>query len=45
MLQGTTWMGENLVEERDYCDLSLYFDNKELIKVLKALSHCHIQPV
>ena len=29
-------MGENLREERKYCDLSLYFNNKELIEVLRA---------
>ena len=34
-LKGTTWMGENLREERKYCDLSLYFNNKELIEVLR----------
>ena len=28
-------MGENLREERKYCDLSLYFNNKELMKVLR----------
>ena len=33
--KGTTWMGENLREERKYCDLSLYFSNKELMEVLR----------
>ena len=33
--KGTTWMGENLREERKYCDLSLYFNNKELMEVLR----------
>ena len=33
--KGTTWMGENLREERKYCDLSLYFNNKELVEVLR----------
>ena len=28
-------MGENLKEQRDFCDLSLYFDNKELIEAIK----------
>ena len=28
-------MGENLREERKYCDLSFYFNNKELIEVLR----------
>ena len=28
-------MGENLREERKYCDLSLYFNNKELLEELK----------
>ena len=28
-------MGENLREERKYCDLSLYFNNKELVEVLR----------
>ena len=36
LIQGTTWMGENLREERKYCDLSLYFNNKELVEVLRA---------
>ena len=29
-------MGENLREERKYCDLSLYFNNKQLVEVLRA---------
>ena len=28
-------MGENLSEKRDYCDLSLYFDNKQLVEAIR----------
>ena len=28
-------MGENLSEKRDYCDLSLYFDNKQLVEATR----------
>ena len=32
---GTTWLGENLSEKRDYCDLSLYFNNKQLVGAIR----------
>jgi len=35
IITGTTWMGENLSEKRDYCDLSLYFDNKQLVEAIR----------
>ena len=28
-------MGENLSEKRDYCDLSLYFNNKQLVEAIR----------
>jgi hypothetical protein len=28
-------MGENLAESREYCDLSLYFDNRELVEAVR----------
>ena len=28
-------MGENLSEKRNYCDRSLYFDNKQLVEAIR----------
>ena len=35
ILLGSSYMGENLSQSRQYCDLSLYFHNEDLLEALE----------
>merc|ERR1712059_55096 len=35
IVTGTTWMGDNLSQDRQYCDLSLYWHPEDIIECLK----------